>query len=214
MNVLLRLTGLSLLAIVASAASLEQARESYFHSDFLSAISALKGASDAPSLLLLGQSYCGLSNFKQASETLERAVAIDPTNSDVHLWLGRSYGRRAENAFPTSALRLAEKAHDHLEKAVALNPRNWEAVDDLFQYYLQAPGFLGGGLDKALKLTAQIAKHDPAEAAADRGRVAEQKKDYTTAEAEFRRAAQLAPHQPQRLVELSRIQAKRKASGS
>ena len=28
-----------------------------------------------------------------------------------------------------------------------LDPKNQEAVNDLFDYYLEAPGFLGGGLN-------------------------------------------------------------------
>ena len=38
-----------------------------------------------------------------------------------------------------------------------------EAVGDLFDYYLGAPGFLGGGTNKAAALAAQVAVHDPAE---------------------------------------------------
>ena len=34
------------------------------------------------------------------------------------------------------------------ERAVALDPANREAVGDLFDYYLGAPGFLGGGANK------------------------------------------------------------------
>ena len=35
------------------------------------------------------------------------------------------------------------------EKSVELDGKNLEAINDLFSYYLEAPGFLGGGLDKA-----------------------------------------------------------------
>ena len=46
----------------------------------------------------------------------------------------------------------ASKAHRYFEKAVELDPKNLEAMNDLFEYYLEAPGFLGGGFDKAQAL--------------------------------------------------------------
>jgi hypothetical protein len=38
---------------------------------------------------------------------------------------------------------------------VQLNPRNMDALSDLFEYYLEAPGFMGGGLDKAVGVADQ-----------------------------------------------------------
>lgn len=49
------------------------------------------------------------------------------------------------------------------ERAVQLNPSNVEALNDLFEYYLEAPGFLGGGLDKASDAANRIGKLDPVE---------------------------------------------------
>lgn len=207
------LTAASLPANSLPGKSLDDARQSYNRADYNAAIGKLGNANDGSSLLLLGQSYVMVANYKQAADTLERALVLNPNNSDTHLWLGRAYGHRAENAFPTTAMRYAVKSREHFEKAVQLNAENWDAFDDLFQFYLQAPGFLGGGPDKAEKLIGTIAKHDPAEAAADRGRIAEQKKDYTTAEAQFRMAVQLAPQQASRKAELTRFLAKRKAAG-
>ncbi len=199
---------------LAVAGTLDDARISYQHANYAAVVSALNGAHDFPSLLLQGQSYVMLADYKQAIAVLDEAVGLQPGSSDAHLWLGRAYGRRAEKAFATAAMGYAGKARENFEKAVELNPKNWDALDDLFQYYLEAPGFLGGGLDKAAKLIEQIGQHDPAEAAADRGRIAERKKDYPAAEAEYRKAVELAPNQPRRVAELARFQAKRKAAGN
>ena len=68
-------------------------------------------------------------------------------------WEG--YGRRAETANPLSAPMLASKARKAFEKSVELDERNLEAINDLFSYYMEAPGFLGGGLDKGGGLAAR-----------------------------------------------------------
>jgi hypothetical protein len=44
-----------------------------------------------------------------------------------------------------------------------LDPNNIEALDDLFEYYLSAPGFLGGGIEKAEGLARRIDRVEPAE---------------------------------------------------
>jgi Flp pilus assembly protein TadD len=68
---------------------------------------------------------------------------------------------------------------------------------------MQAPGFLGGGFDKAAKMAEKIARRDPAEGSAAKARLAEERKDYSTAEALLRRALELAPKQPRRLLDLA-----------
>ena len=60
------------------------------------------------------------------------------------------------------------------------------------EYYLQAPGFLGGGHDKAAALIEKMAAMDPAERHFAEARLAEEKKDWGHAEAQLRRAAELA----------------------
>ena len=123
-------------------------------------------------------------------------------------WLGRVYGRRAETSFAFNALGWASKSRTSLEKAVQLDPANWEAVDDLFEFYLQAPGFMGGGLDRAEKLAEIVTRRDPAEGAYDRARIAEARKQYGPAEQYLKRAAELAPHQVGRLLDLAKFLAK------
>ncbi len=214
MKALARLASTFSVALLVCATTLDDARQLYLRKDYAAVVSRLTAATDPASLLLLGESYVLLGDDKKAVEALERAIALDNANSNAHLWLGRAYGHRAEKAFPTSALKLAGKSRENFEQAVALDPHNWDALDDLFQFYLQAPGFVGGGVDKAAKLIPAIAAHDPAEAAADRGRIAEQKKDYSTAESQYRLAVQLAPQQTGRAADLARVLAKRKASGN
>jgi tetratricopeptide (TPR) repeat protein len=103
---------------------------------------------------------------------------------------------------------LASKARQHFEKAVALNPRNQDAVSDLFEYYLEAPGFLGGGLDKAVKLAESMTKLDAAEGLWAQARIAERRKDFPAAEDRLRRAMAAAPKQVGRVIDLAKFLSK------
>lgn len=190
--------------------SYEHALDLYNHTDYSAAIASLnQQPQNARTLELLGRSYLMSGDYKKATDTLEKSVTLDPDNSMTLTWLGRAYGRRAETSFAVSAIGHATKAREALEKAVQLDPHNGEALDDLFDFYIQAPGFMGGGFDKARGLIPLIGQIDPAQAHYAKARLAEQKKDYDSAEAHFRRAMQLAPGQVSRILELSKFLAKR-----
>lgn len=160
-------------------------------------------------LELIGKNYFMKNDFRKATEFFEKATKLDPDSSSYVHWLGRSYGRRAETASILAAPGYASKARQYFEKAVQLDAKNGDALNDLFEYYLQAPGFMGGGMDKAAALIEKIASLDPAERHYAQARLAEQKKEFQTAEAQLRRAAELAPMQVGRLVDLGKFLARR-----
>ena len=58
---------------------------------------------------------------------------------------------------------LAPKMKKAWESAIALDPKNMSARTSLIQYYLQAPGFMGGSIDKAKEVAKQITGLNPAE---------------------------------------------------
>jgi tetratricopeptide (TPR) repeat protein len=115
---------------------------------------------DPDNLELLGQAYVGLKEFKKAIDVLDKAAGIAPTRSMIHVWLGRAWGHRAEGN-KLMALSWARKAKEAFEKAVALDNKNIDALDDLFEYYVNAPAIVGGGLDKAEQVAKKIAQVDP-----------------------------------------------------
>jgi tetratricopeptide (TPR) repeat protein len=81
-------------------------------------------------------------------------------------------------------------------------------LSDLFEYYLEAPGFLGGGLDKAEALVQVIAKADAGEAHWAQARLAEKRKDYNSVEEHLRRAIDASPQRIGRLIDLARFLSK------
>ena len=156
----------------------------------------------------IGRKHYMLGDYKKATLAFQAAVAAQPANSDHYLWLGRAFGRRAEQSSAFTAPVYAGKARQNFEKAVELNPRHLEALSDLFEYYLEAPGFLGGGLDKAALLMKRIAQLDPVEAHYAQYRLAEKKGDSALAERVLRCAAATAPDQPGWAIDLAKFLAK------
>jgi tetratricopeptide (TPR) repeat protein len=112
-------------------------------------------------------------------------------------------------ANPFTAPGYATKARQMFEKSVALNPSNKEAAGDLLDYYLDAPGFLGGGMQKAEALAKLIGESDPAEGHYAEALIDDKRQQYDQAEAHFRRAAEIAPRQVGRFVALAKYLAKR-----
>jgi len=199
-------------AVLAASGELERARKLYNHTDYEGAVAVLQAIpdnqKDAPAHELIGRSYYMLGEFKKATEAYELAVAAAPANSTYVHWLGKVYGRRAETSSPFTAPGYASKARRYFEMAVQLDPRNIEALNDLFEYYLQAPGFLGGGFDKAARLAVNIAQLDRIEGHYAQARLAEKRKEYDAAEEQLRRAVELAPMQVGRVLDLAKFLAK------
>jgi Flp pilus assembly protein TadD len=183
-----------------------QANNLYQRTEYRQSLAVLEAApnQDAATLQLTGQNFFMLGEYKKASEAFEKAAALDPNNAKLIHWLGRSYGRRAETSNPFAAPGLALKTGKMFEKAVELDPSDKDALGDLLDFYLDAPGFLGGGVHKGELLAAMILKEDPAEGHYAQGIVADKKKEYDTAEKQFRRAAELAPRQVGHVLVLAR----------
>src|ERR1700727_1771942 len=145
------LSGL-LLLVVAAAASEDVVRRAgalYQRTQYEQSLHVLAEdpTPDAANFLLSGKDYFMLGDYKKATEFFEKAVALSPSNSDYELWVGRAWGRRAETSGWLTAGMHASKVRQCFERAVALDPHNHEAKNDLFSFYLDAPGFLGGGID-------------------------------------------------------------------
>ncbi len=140
---------------------------------------------DAESANLLCRAYFELEDWDRAESSCRRAAALDLSNSRFHLWLGRVYGEKADRASMLVATGLAPKVRGEFERAVQLNPKDVDARLDLAEYYLEAPGIVGGGEQKARAQAQSIGAMDPAREHWVYARIAEKKKDTTTAEREY-----------------------------
>lgn len=150
---------------------------------------------DAEAHHLLSRAYYAVQRWDEAISSGERAVSLQPNNSAYHMWLGRAYGGKADTVNFLSAIDIAKKVRDHFEKAVQLDGSNIDARSDLAEFYVEAPGFLGGGKDKAREQANQIAQRNPAQSHWVLAIVAEKDKRYDLAEQELKTAIQTSGSQ-------------------
>jgi tetratricopeptide (TPR) repeat protein len=143
---------------------------------------------DAVAQNLLCRAYFSLGEWDRGISACEKAVSLAPQDSQYHLWLGRAYGEKADKSGVFAAARLAGKVRNEFEAAVNLNPNNVDARSDLAEFYLEAPGIVGGGSDKAVQQANSLAKLNPARAHWVTARLAEKRKDFAAAEKEYRAA--------------------------
>jgi tetratricopeptide (TPR) repeat protein len=197
--------------LAAKSPEWDRAHELYQRTDYNQSLAVLLPIhqKDAATLQLIGQNYFMLGDYKKSTDALEKASVMEPGNSALFHWLGRAFGRRAEMGSPFTAPGYATHSRQMFERSVALDPSNKEAVNDLFDFYLQAPGFLGGGVHKAEDLALHIARMDPAEGHYAQAQIEDKRKEFDKAETHLRRAAELAPRQVGRVLDIAMYLAKR-----
>ena len=97
-------------------------------------------------LIYLCRAYFALEDWDNAVRNCERAVQLEPNNAIFQLWLGRSYGEKA------NACSVHPDAYSLARKTVAafiVARTRWTArsiaiARDLAEYYATAPAIVGG----------------------------------------------------------------------
>lgn len=140
--------------------------------------------SDAEAINQLCRAYFQYEDWDRAESRCKKAVEMQPNNFGFHHWLGRVYGEKAGRA--TLPIGLALKTRDEFQRAAQLDPGNASALADVAEYYIEAPGMMGGGKDKAIEQAKIIGKINPAQEHWVYARIAEKNKDLATAEKEYR----------------------------
>ena len=200
----------TIVAVVPLHASLDRARELYQRTQYSEALRLLEAIPQKTGQVyeLMGKCFYRLKEFSKATDALQEAVEAEPRNANYWMWLGRAWGRRAETSAFFNQPRYAVRARERFERAVELKPENREALSDLFRYYFEAPGFVGGGLDKAAELSERLRELYPPLYHSMQARMAEKREELPAAERFFRQAAELAPEQHGRLADLARFLAR------
>jgi tetratricopeptide (TPR) repeat protein len=147
---------------------------------------------DAEAQQLLCRLELQLERWNEAVASCEKAVSLD-NSSNNHLWYGRALGEKADRASFIKAYGLAKRVKAEFETAVALDPRNAEALSALGEYYTEAPAIVGGGKDKAATVASKLDDVDRSRAEELRGHIAASDKDTAAAEQHFREAIAASP---------------------
>lgn len=154
-----------------------------------------------------GMRLMRLNKADAAEKQFERAVAADPKNGTYHLWLGNAVGQQAGSASTIRQPFMARRIKAEFERAVALDPELLDARDGLIQFYLMAPGIMGGSEAKAREQQREIAKRNAFRGHLAASTVAWAGKDTVGTEREIRAAIAIAPDSVRTVITLAQRQA-------
>jgi tetratricopeptide (TPR) repeat protein len=154
---------------------------------------AREDPSDSRAAFYLGRLFLTEGDSDRAVEWIEKAVSLDAGRAEYHLWLARACGAKALAASVLKKGPLARRVKREFERASALDPDNLEARFGLIEFYLRAPGVLGGSVPRAREQAAQVGKRDPLQGHRAAGRIAEYEKRFDTALEEYSAAVREFP---------------------
>lgn len=119
--------------------------------------------------------------YEEAADLFNEAIDTNDKVADYHHWLGNAYRNRALISNPLTGAMLAPKIRKAWEKAAALDAKNIDARISLVGYYTEAPGFMGGSIDKAKDIANQLIKLSPAIGHREMGEIFMMEKNYEKA---------------------------------
>lgn len=175
-----------------------------------------------PALLLLGLPFATLANplapevagirdalrgrdIDTALALSEKVVVQRAADPHAWYWAGNAYSNKALQASLLAKPKWAGRTREAWETAIRLEPRLFDAHFNLIQYYLVAPGVLGGGRGKADQRAAEIARLDPSMGKVAQGMLAQYDKDRARSELAFRDALTLDPANERALLALGSL---------
>jgi tetratricopeptide (TPR) repeat protein len=130
---------------------------------------------------------------RAASEHFETAIKLAPDVAEYHRWLGDALGALGDSTSKIKLPFLARRIRSEFEKTVDLDPASIDGRHGLIQFYLQAPGVMGGSVDKAREQAREIIKLNPMRGYFELAAIATHEKRTADAEKAYQDAAQAAP---------------------
>lgn len=132
-------------------------------------------------------------NLEKAVSLLREASSLREGRARYHYWLGRANAERARHASVFKRAGYARRARAELQEALDRKPSHLPARVALVMYYLRAPDFLGGSLEKARQHIRELSRRSRLAALRARGALMKQQERYDRALAVYRQAVEEGP---------------------
>lgn len=150
-------------------------------------------ASDDVALHCMGYVALAANKPGDAIDWFEKAIKANDNVSAHHLWLGNALGEQASHTAKIKLPFLARRVKSEFERASQLDPTSIEARHGLIQFYSQAPGVMGGSMEKAKEQAIEIGKLSAMRGHFEMASLLERDKDVAGAEREYSAALAAAP---------------------
>lgn len=115
---------------------------------------------DHEAYFYLGRVNLALNDYDEAEDNFEEAIDLNDKNAEYHFWLAQAYGVDAINSNVISQTLLAPKVKGEYVKAVTLDPKHVGARIGLANFYMIAPGIMGGDIKKAYEQANNVIELD------------------------------------------------------
>jgi tetratricopeptide (TPR) repeat protein len=166
------------------------------------AIAAAHTADDAESFYLRATVKQLWGDLDEAEKLAERAVAANPKEPRYHYRLAVIAGIKAQKASVLHQLGLARKFKKEADATLALDPNHVRALDMMMEFYLQAPGIVGGDKSKAYAIADQMMKIDPVEGYRAQMSLARFEKQQDRIEGLLRKSVETSPNRWENRMDL------------
>ena len=152
-----------------------------------------KNASDDAAMHCMGRMYEAMDKSGAAAEWFEKAIKVNDKVAVHHLRLGNALGDQAQHANKLKQPFLAKRVKSEFERTVALDPTSIDGRHGLIQFYSQAPGIMGGSMEKARDQAREIQKLNAMRGHVELAALLEKDKDLAGAEREYEASVAAAP---------------------
>ena len=132
-------------------------------------------------------------NADDAEDQIDEALELNDSNARYHFLRGQILAERARTANVFKQGILASKVKNAFLRAVELDPTLIEAHIGLYNFYVMAPGILGGSDEEALKQVSEVEKLNPQRGHLLRANYYQRNKDFDHAEEEYKKAIDADP---------------------
>jgi tetratricopeptide (TPR) repeat protein len=127
------------------------------------AIVMARQAGDAEAMYLMATIKQAWGELDAAQKFAERAVAANPKEAQYHYRLADITGEMAQKAGVFRQMGLGRTFKKECDAALEINPNHVEALKNMMQFHLHAPGIIGGDKAKAHAIADRLMKIDAVE---------------------------------------------------
>jgi tetratricopeptide (TPR) repeat protein len=145
---------------------------------------------DAQANYEMGRIKRAFGDTDAALEYAKKAVDLDGTKAPYHAFLGEALADAAQHAGMFKAMGMIKGIRKELDTALAIDPKNIEAITVYMEFYFNAPAIAGGDKGKARTMADDAVKANAARGYLVKVRLANEEKATDQVEGLIRKAVE------------------------
>jgi len=148
---------------------------------------------DARTVFALARVRHQFGKVDEAVKLAEAAVRLDPKTSAYHRELGEACADQAGKVSFFKQIGYARRIHGEFDAALAIAPKDPDNLFDQVQFFMEAPGVMGGDKKKAAEIANEMVKTDGARGYLALAYIARQEKQNDKLETLYQKAVEADP---------------------